>query len=177
MKTRFIFWDMLTWDIRKVCLQTFRNNRVFLKLAYFLRNLQISRANNSQILRIENAKFSGYCFYMNTNIQGDFKICISVPLILELNLINLQLSSWKNQLPRHSYFPELFLLLFTTSTVELTSHIVFLCFKDVNECAEGKDNCDQLCTNTIGSYNCMCRDGYYLHQDGRTCVGKSFLNH
>ena len=29
---------------------------------------------------IENAKFSGYCFYMNTNIQGDFKICISVAL-------------------------------------------------------------------------------------------------
>ena len=26
------------------------------------------------------AKFSGYCFYMNTNIYGDFQICISVPL-------------------------------------------------------------------------------------------------
>ena len=26
------------------------------------------------------AKFSGYCFYMNTNISGDFEICISVPL-------------------------------------------------------------------------------------------------
>ena len=25
-------------------------------------------------------KFSGYCFYLNTNIKGDFKICISVPL-------------------------------------------------------------------------------------------------
>ena len=39
-----------------------------LKLAYFLRNLQISRANNSRSLRIKNAKFSGYCLYMNTNI-------------------------------------------------------------------------------------------------------------
>ena len=39
-----------------------------LKLAYFLRNLQISRANNSRSLRIQNAKFSGYCLYMNTNI-------------------------------------------------------------------------------------------------------------
>ena len=27
-------------------------------------------------------KFSGYCFYINKNIQGDFQICISVPLIL-----------------------------------------------------------------------------------------------
>ena len=26
------------------------------------------------------ARFSGYCFYMNTNISGDFEICISVPL-------------------------------------------------------------------------------------------------
>ena len=45
-------------------------------------NLENSRANNSRILRIKNAKFSGYCFYMNTNIQRDFQICISVPLKL-----------------------------------------------------------------------------------------------
>ena len=25
-------------------------------------------------------EFSGYCFYINTNIYGDFQICISVPL-------------------------------------------------------------------------------------------------
>ena len=37
-------------------------------------------ANNSRILRIKNAKFSGYCFYMNTNIWGDFQICVSVTL-------------------------------------------------------------------------------------------------
>ena len=42
--------------------------------------MQTSRVNNSRILRIKNAKFSEYCFYMNTNIQGDFQICISLPL-------------------------------------------------------------------------------------------------
>ena len=52
-----------------------------LKLAYFLRNLQNSRANNPRILRIEKIKFSRYCFYLNTNIQGDCQIYISVPLI------------------------------------------------------------------------------------------------
>ena len=36
--------------------------------------------NNSRILRIQNVKFSGYYFYVNTNIQRDFEICISVPL-------------------------------------------------------------------------------------------------
>ena len=35
-----------------------------------------------RILRIKNAKFSGYCFYMNTNIKRDFQICISVPWTL-----------------------------------------------------------------------------------------------
>ena len=29
---------------------------------------------------IKNMKFLGYQFYTNTNIQGDFQICISVPL-------------------------------------------------------------------------------------------------
>ena len=33
--------------------------------------------NSSSILRIKNAKFSGYCFYMNVNILGDFQTCIS----------------------------------------------------------------------------------------------------
>ena len=47
----------------------------------FLRNLQTSLANNSRIFRIKNAKFSGYCFYINTNVQRDFQICISVPLM------------------------------------------------------------------------------------------------
>ena len=51
-----------------------------LKSAYFLRNLQISRVNNYRILRFKNAKFSGYCFYMNTNIYGYFQIYVSVPL-------------------------------------------------------------------------------------------------
>lgn len=29
-----------------------------------------------------------------------------------------------------------------------------------------------LCSNTEGSYECNCNDGYELHQDGRICVGK-----
>ena len=33
---------------------------------------------------IKNAKFSGYYFYMNTSLQGDFQICLSVPLKVAL---------------------------------------------------------------------------------------------
>ena len=44
------------------------------------------RGNNSRILRIRNARFSGYCFHIITNIQVDSRICISVSLFSELNL-------------------------------------------------------------------------------------------
>ena len=37
-------------------------------LAYFLRKIQTLRVNNSRILMIENAKLSGYYFYINLNI-------------------------------------------------------------------------------------------------------------
>ena len=85
IKAPFTFCDMHTWDIWKVGLQTFRSNRICSKLAYLLRNLQTSRANHSRILRIRNAKFSGYCFYMSANTRGDFQICISVPLNIKMS--------------------------------------------------------------------------------------------
>ena len=50
------------------------------KLAYFLRKIQSLWVNNSRILTIKNAKLSGYYFYINLNILGDFQICVSVPL-------------------------------------------------------------------------------------------------
>ena len=31
---------------------------------YFLRKIKTSWVNNSRILRFKNAKFSGYCFYV-----------------------------------------------------------------------------------------------------------------
>ena len=71
--------------MRNVCLQTYRNNRICYKLAYFLRKIQTLRVNNSRILPIKNAKLSGYYFYMNLNMWGDFQICISVPLSFPVN--------------------------------------------------------------------------------------------
>ena len=48
---------------------------------------------------IQNAKFLGYCFYININIQGDFQICISAPLI------QFFLSMWYSQFfHEHSRF-------------------------------------------------------------------------
>ena len=50
--------------------------------------LQTLRVSNSRILRIKNAKLSGYYFYMNLNIWGDFEICISVPLRKNKSILN-----------------------------------------------------------------------------------------
>lgn len=49
----------------------------------------------------------------------------------------------------------------------------FFYFPDIDECSREDDGCDQLCINTFGSYKCMCKDGYYLHHDGKTCLGKN----
>ena len=74
---------------------------------YFFKNLRTSRVNNSRTLRLKNAKFSGYCFYMNTNIQGDSPIGISVPLrifhvltkfVFSSSRLSLAETEFKNQL-------------------------------------------------------------------------------
>lgn len=43
---------------------------------------------------------------------------------------------------------------------------------DINECNQGNGGCEQLCTNTFGSYKCSCNDGYTLDFDGVSCAGK-----
>ena len=47
-----------------------------------------------------------------------------------------------------------------------------LCYyilSDVNECETEANNCDQLCENTVGSFQCGCNEGYFLNNDGKTC--------
>jgi hypothetical protein len=47
---------------------------------------------------------------------------------------------------------------------------------DIDECATGAHNCDSnaTCTNTPGSSNCTCNQGYI--RNGDSCIGKKF-NH
>ncbi|XP_034640717.1 collagen and calcium-binding EGF domain-containing protein 1-like [Trachemys scripta elegans] len=45
---------------------------------------------------------------------------------------------------------------------------------DIDECVEsGGAVCDQLYTNTPGSYRCHCQRGYYIASDGTTCLKSS----
>mgnify|MGYP001798054673 CR=1 FL=1 len=50
----------------------------------------------------------------------------------------------------------------------------FFLTPDVNECKDRSHRCDKNanCTNTDGSYTCMCRSGY--SGDGYNCSGKCF---
>nr|XP_019553875.2 tolloid-like protein 1 [Aedes albopictus]XP_029726403.1 tolloid-like protein 1 [Aedes albopictus] len=42
-------------------------------------------------------------------------------------------------------------------------------FTDVDECAVNNGGCQHECKNTVGSYVCLCRNGYVLHDNGQDC--------
>jgi len=42
-------------------------------------------------------------------------------------------------------------------------------YTDVNECLSSP--CDQDCTNTVGSFECFCNNGYVLNSNGQSCDG------
>ena len=43
---------------------------------------------------------------------------------------------------------------------------------DIDECLRGLNECTQKCLN--GSYQCSCYTGYYLHENGKACLGNLF---
>ena len=72
-QTLFTFWNRHTWDMYKVFLRTFRNNRIWFKLHYFLWNLQNLRANNSRILRLRMRNFQCIDFTGTQTYRKIFK--------------------------------------------------------------------------------------------------------
>ena len=52
-------------------------------------------------------------------------------------------------------------------------HLLFFFFLpiDVDECSNNQHNCDHVCGNIVGSFNCSCQNGFILQPDGRTCEG------
>ena len=57
---------MPKWDMWIIC-HKHLDTTEYIK-NYSIRNLQTLRANNSRIIKNNNAKFSGYCLYMKTKI-------------------------------------------------------------------------------------------------------------
>ena len=58
-------------------------------------------------------------------------------------------------------------------TILVYAIVKYMCpLADVDECATGRDDCsvNADCTNTIGSFQCTCRQGF--EGDGRVCRGE-----
>ena len=43
---------------------------------------------------------------------------------------------------------------------------------DIDECTASNASCQHICANTVGSFVCSCRRGYYLGSDKTSCYGK-----
>lgn len=63
----------------------------------------------------------------------------------------------------------------------LSSCCLCLHCADIDECEESLDVCDGgQCTNTPGTYQCLCYDGFMSSEDMKTCLGndaRSVRNH
>ena len=93
-----------------------------------LRNLQTSQANNSKIFRIQNAKFSGCCFHMNTKTQGDFQICISIPLNQSIGVLKMVFPLTLSNFPSNWSYrisPNRYIYLLATASRAFNSVIFF----------------------------------------------------
>ena len=59
------------------------------------------------------------------------------------------------------------------SKIEITEIFMFdvTCSPDIDECSNGSHVCDvnTNCTNTVGSHNCTCKEGFT--GNGRSCSG------
>lgn len=55
-------------------------------------------------------------------------------------------------------------------------HNLFGNSSDVDECENNGGGCDEKCTNTVGSFKCLCETfGKVLSEDGKTCQCKYFI--
>ena len=46
-----------------------------------------------------------------------------------------------------------------------------LYFVDIQECRDGLHNCDHICIELDGDFECACHNGFTLESDNATCSG------
>ena len=48
---------------------------------------------------------------------------------------------------------------------------------DIDECDTNNGGCEQMCTNSVGSFMCLCNSGYIINSDDSSmCDGESHIN-
>lgn len=52
-----------------------------------------------------------------------------------------------------------------------------LCLLDVDECNFNNGGCQHICVNTMGSYECRCKGGFFLSDNQHTCIHRSVGEH
>lgn len=50
---------------------------------------------------------------------------------------------------------------------------LFLCLSDTDECMFNNGGCQHVCVNTVGSYECRCKEGFFLSDNQHTCIHRS----
>ena len=73
----------------------------------------------------------------------------------------------------HVIMDTVLILIVTTAQVCANNNILIeiLFITDINECDTSNGGCGQDCINTIGSYQCQCREGYETNNNGINCTG------
>ena len=50
-------------------------------------------------------------------------------------------------------------------------NLVYVCIitADLDECGQNNGDCEQICTNYVGSYACSCQEGWIIDTNGKAC--------
>ena len=71
--------------------------------------------------------------------------------------------------------PLILLVMVSDFSLEHLILSAFIYNVDINECSPSSNICDQICTNTIGSYLCSCYTGFNLLVSGNDCLGEHVI--
>ena len=50
------------------------------------------------------------------------------------------------------------------------------CCTDIDECVESNGGCQHVCNNSVGSYRCLCDNGYSLGENKHSCEGNIYIH-